>query len=93
MTASDGQEAVELFARHRKRIDGVLLDLTMPQMDGVQAFEQLRRIDPEVRVLLASGYSEQDVAQRFPIDALRGIVHKPFDFETLRSQLQHLLGE
>ena len=63
--AGDGREAVERFRAHASEIACVLRDLAMPRMDGEETFLELRRIQPEVRVVLASGYSDQEIAQRF----------------------------
>ena len=65
LTAADGLQAVELYRERGKEIDLVLMDLTMPHMDGAKAFGELRRLNPDVRVVLASGYSHEDVASRF----------------------------
>lgn len=64
-TASDGREGVEVFREMAASNPLVLLDLTMPHLDGAEAFAQLRRIRPDVRVILMSGYSEHSIATRF----------------------------
>ncbi len=85
MTASDGREAVELFRRERERIAFVVLDLTMPNMSGEEAFREMRRIDPEVRVVMSSGYNEQEVTQKFRGKGLAGFIQKPYTLSTLMS--------
>ena len=65
LTAKDGYEAVELFQAYADEIACVLLDLTMPKMNGDEAFEAIRRIRPDARVILSSGYCEEDVRPRF----------------------------
>lgn len=77
LLAADGAEAVALY-RERPGIDLVLLDLTMPAMDGEETFRELRRLDPGVRVILTSGYSEQDAADRFAGTGLAGFIQKPY---------------
>ncbi len=91
ITASDGREAVELFRKHRKKIDLVLLDLTMPRLDGGEALEEIRKIDPSARVVIASGYSEADLAERFAGRNLTGILQKPYSLGRLRGLLSRLL--
>ena len=60
LEAADGLEAVALFELRHKEITAVLMDLTMPHMDGRQAFLRMHQVDPNIPVVLTSGYSEQD---------------------------------
>lgn len=91
LTASDGREAVALYRQHREQIDLVLLDLTMPHMDGEEAFRELRQINPEVRVVLCSGYTEQDVTARFAGKGLAGFIQKPYTLQDLSDRLRACL--
>ncbi|MBU5614181.1 hybrid sensor histidine kinase/response regulator [Geomonas azotofigens] len=91
LTALDGREAVEVFKENRGRISAVLLDLTMPHLDGEQTFRELRLLDPEVKVIMSSGYNEQEVTQRFAGKGLTGFIQKPYKFSTLRSMISTLL--
>ena len=88
LTAADGREALAIYAEHRDEITLVLLDLTMPRMDGEQAFHELRLINPEVRVVVSSGYAEDDITARFVGQGLVGFVHKPYSLAELREQLR-----
>jgi CheY-like chemotaxis protein len=74
LTASDGQEALEIYAREQVRIGLVLLDLTMPRMGGEEAFAQLRRMNTDVKVVLSLGYSESDIEDRFAGKGLYGFI-------------------
>jgi CheY-like chemotaxis protein len=67
------------------------LDLTMPHMDGEEAFREIRRLRPGVPILLCSGYNEQEVTQRFTGEGLAGFIQKPFSMRELRQQLQRTL--
>ncbi|MDX8408548.1 MAG: PAS domain S-box protein [Mariprofundales bacterium] len=78
LTACDGVEAVALFEQRHEEIDVVLLDLTMPRMDGETALLALREIDPTVRVLVSSGYSAKELAARFANHRVAGFVGKPY---------------
>ncbi|WP_224981659.1 hybrid sensor histidine kinase/response regulator [Geomonas agri] len=91
LTALDGREAVEVFKEKRERISAVLLDLTMPHLDGEQTFRELRLIDPEVKVIMSSGYNEQEVTQRFAGKGLAGFIQKPYKFSTLKNVISTLL--
>jgi CheY-like chemotaxis protein len=91
LTAADGLQAVDLYRERGKEIDLVLMDMTMPHMDGAEAFGELRRLNPEVRVVLASGYSHEDVASRFAGKGLDGVLQKPYTLLKLREALAGLL--
>jgi nitrogen-specific signal transduction histidine kinase/ActR/RegA family two-component response regulator len=77
LTAPDGEAALEVFRREQD-IDCVVLDLTMPRMDGEACFRELRRLKPGVKVILSSGYNEQDVINRFVGKGLAGFIQKPY---------------
>jgi two-component system, cell cycle sensor histidine kinase and response regulator CckA len=87
LTAEDGRQAVDIYRERKAEINLVLLDLTMPRMNGEEAFRELRQIDPEVRVILASGYSEHDISSRFAGKGLAGCLQKPYTLAKLRALL------
>ncbi len=91
IAASDGIEGLALFREHRARIHGVILDLTMPRMDGAVLFREMQRIQPDVRVLLMSGFAEQQALARFAGEGLAGFIRKPFAREALRTKLDAVL--
>ena len=93
ITASDGRQAVDLFLQHRDRVRAVVLDMTMPHLDGEACFRELRRTEPNVKVITTSGYNEQDVVNRFPGPGLAGFVQKPYSSEDLLTKLRHALGD
>ena len=86
--ASDGREAWSCFAQNPDRFSAVLLDLTMPHMNGEEAFAEMTRLRPNVRVVLMSGYSEQDALARFPDTERAGFLQKPFSVDVLRGALR-----
>ena len=92
LCASDGREAVEMFRAHAAVVVCVLLDLAMPRMDGEETFQELRRIRPDIRVVLASGYSDQEVALRFQGTGLAGFIEKPYRMEALGAKLLEVIG-
>ena len=92
ITAKDGVEAVRVFQEHGQRIACVLLDLMMPNMDGVTAFTELRKIAPDVPVVLCSGYSSREAEQRFTADRPGSFLQKPFSIEALRRAILDVLG-
>ena len=92
MTANDGAEAVQAVRDHGDEIDIVLLDMTMPVMGGAEAFREMRRIRAEVRVILTSGYNEQDAIHRFAGKGLAGFIQKPYAPEELVDKIRRILG-
>jgi PAS domain S-box-containing protein len=88
LTASDGLEAVEMFRRNEDRITCVILDLTMPKMDGLSAFKELIRIRPNIKVILSSGYDAEDSAHRLSGQGIAGFVQKPYSLQKLRDALE-----
>jgi len=91
LTAVDGRQGVELYRQHAGEIDLVLLDMTMPQMGGEEAFGELRRIRSDVRVILSSGYSEQDATNRFAGKGLAGFIQKPYRSAELLVKVREVL--
>lgn len=92
LVAADGEEALRIFREQGDRIGLVLLDQVMPGMDGVAVFRELRRIRPDVRVLLASGYSEQEVSECYKGLGLDGFIQKPFNLSLLAEEVRRVLG-
>jgi CheY-like chemotaxis protein len=88
LTAKDGKEALQTYREQAKSIKLVLLDLTMPHMDGEETFQELQRIDPAVRVVMASGYAESEVSKRFAGKGLAGFVQKPYVLAGLKQRLR-----
>jgi PAS domain S-box-containing protein len=91
MLAADGVEAVQLFRAHHDEIVAVLLDMTMPRMGGEAAFTEMHRIDPSPKVILTSGYNEQDATNRFAGKSLAGFVKKPYSPRMLIAKFREVL--
>src|SRR5262249_19132938 len=83
LTAKDGQDGVEVVRQEGPCLDAVLLDLTMPVMGGLEALEEMRRLRVDLPVVLMSGYSAQELRQRYTDKHLAGFVQKPFAIEDL----------
>ena len=66
----------------------VILDLTMPQMDGEQCFQELQQINPAVKVILSSGFSEYEITQKFVGMGLAGFIQKPYKMSALKEAIQ-----
>jgi CheY-like chemotaxis protein len=89
--AGNGREALEIFTEKKDEIDLVLLDIIMPVLDGFETLSELKKIDPEVKVVLTSGYVMDDKIDR-PLEAEpHGFLPKPFDIEQLANELKRIL--
>jgi len=91
-TAVDGRDALQMFEAESDKFDVVLLDLTMPHMDGETCFRELRRVSSKVRVILTSGYNQQELTTRFAGKGLAGFIQKPYRMKTLREELSKVLA-
>jgi signal transduction histidine kinase/CheY-like chemotaxis protein len=93
LTANDGREGMEKFRADPARFTLVLLDLTMPHLDGEETFRQMRLLNPSVRVILTSGFNQQEAVNRFTGKGLAGFIQKPFELgsliQVIRSVLPH----
>jgi len=93
LTAGDGFEAVNMFKDNASDLRMVMLDLTMPVMDGEEAFLEIRQIKPDIPIIIASGYSEHEVTARFTGRDLAGFVQKPYEYQTLQKRIKEVLGD
>ncbi len=92
LLAADGTAGLEIFQQHRDRIDAVLLDMNMPGLSGEVVFRRLRAIKPDVRVILSTGYSEQEAELHFGGVPLAGFVHKPYTASMLVDKIGAAIG-
>ena len=83
LLASDGAEALEIFSRVHHEISCVVLDLTMPRMSGEDCLKLLRKVNPDVRVLISSGYEQVYVTGRFSGKEMTGFIQKPYRYADL----------
>ncbi len=90
--AADGQEGVEVFRERQEDISAVLLDYTMPQMNGDVTFLEMHKLNPRVPVILMSGYAEEDAIDTIPGEGLAGFLHKPFQPIALMQKLKEVLA-
>ena len=92
LQARDGREALrKLSGPDRERIRLVLLDWTMPRLDGGETLREIRTLAPRLPVVLMSGYSERELSERFAGQNVAGFLQKPFTLETLRQRMRGAL--
>ena len=92
LEAGDGQEALELYQRNPSDIRLVLTDMGMPVMDGYDLCLELRKLDPELPIIISSGFGDTDVASRINRSDIAGMISKPYNTEQFREVLKGALG-
>ena len=93
LAAGSGQEAVKMFKEHKDQIDMVLLDMIMPEMNGEAVYKRLKEIDPNVKVLLSSGYSVEGLATEILDRGCDGFIQKPFTLNDLSERITEVLAK
>ena len=92
VTAENGRKAVEIYRERGTEIDAVLLDLTMPEMGGIETYHELRKISQTLPVIICSGYSMESVEDVITLDQHACFVQKPYNPVELRSALMGMIG-
>ncbi|MDQ6956336.1 MAG: PAS domain S-box protein [Mariprofundaceae bacterium] len=87
ISAIDGADGVACYRKHQNDIAFVLLDMTMPKMNGEECFRHLRQINPDIKVILSSGYNEQEATSRFTGKGLAGFLQKPYSPQALADKI------
>lgn len=92
LTAGSGREAAEIFQKHLNEISLVIIDMIMPGLNGGETYDELKKIDPNIKVLLASGYSINGLAQDILDRGCHGFIQKPFNIKTLSNKIRTVLA-
>ena len=90
-TAENGKDAIALYKKHHMDIDLVILDIIMPEMNGLECVKEMRQINPQVKVLVNTGYTADDSALQMIEEGAVGLIEKPFDFHTLSKAIKKIL--
>jgi len=93
LTSRDGREAIEVYRKNREAIDLVVLDIVMPNMGGGEIFDRLKEINPNIKVLLSSGYSIDGEATKILERGCNGFIQKPFDVKQLSQTIRAILDK
>jgi PAS domain S-box-containing protein len=90
LLAEDGEEGLKIFNEKHKEISAVLLDMIMPKMSGIDVYRKMRIIDNDVRVLLTSGFRQNEIIEKFLQEINSGFIRKPYSIEKLITEIQKL---
>ena len=93
LKAGSGKEALEIYEGNKDQIDMVVLDMIMPGLSGGETYDGLRAINPEVKVLLSSGYSLDGQAAEILDRGCNGFIQKPFKVKELSEKLRDILDD
>lgn len=91
LEAKGGKDAVEIYRKNRDCIDIVLLDMVMPDMGGGEAYDRMKEIDPDIKVLLSSGFSIDGEASEILERGCNGFIQKPFTMKELSGKIRRIL--
>jgi two-component system, cell cycle sensor histidine kinase and response regulator CckA len=91
LLAADGQEAVDIYRDHKREIGVVLLDLGLPKLSGWEVFKNLKQQNPEVCVIVASGYLDPDVKSRMYDAGVQHFIEKPYKLNELLATLHGVI--
>jgi two-component system cell cycle sensor histidine kinase/response regulator CckA len=92
-SAKNGIDAVALYRKHGKLLNLVVLDMIMPQMGGRECFYRLKKINPEVKVLIVTGFTTDGSVEDFLEEGARGIMTKPFELQAFTETVQRIIRE
>ena len=92
LDAKDGIEAIEVFKSNQSEVDLVILDMNMPH-NGGSTFDQLKKIDENVRVIIASGYAESQRIREMMEQGCYGFIQKPFSLDVLSQKILNVLND
>jgi DNA-binding NtrC family response regulator len=81
LAAANARDGIQIYRNHFQEIELVILDMRLPEMDGVRVLRSLRHINPSVRAIVASGYDVRDIGEQFANDPSVHILQKPFNME------------
>ena len=93
LIAENGKEAVEIYEKNMEKIDMVMLDIIMPVMDGGETYDKLKEINPDIKVLLSSGYGINGQATEILDRGCNSFIQKPFNMRALSKKIRDILDK
>jgi len=93
LTAISGQDAIEAYRERKDEIHMVILDMIMPEMGGGETYHKLRELNPEIKVLLSSGYSVDGQATEILERGCNGFIQKPFNMKEISHKIKEILDK
>jgi len=93
LTAEDGEIGIDIYGERKREINLVILDLILPKMSGKIIYQKLKAIDPQIKVLLSSGYSQSGQAQELLNQGVEGFIQKPFKIKELAREIRAVLDK
>ena len=92
LEAGNGVEAIEVFEQHGGEVDLVVSDVVMPEMDGPTLLKELRKRNPELKIIFVSGYAEEAFAKNLPEGEQFAFLPKPFTLKQLVAQVKETMA-
>lgn len=90
--ASNGKDALKLYQENAENIVLVVTDMGMPVMSGYELFRELKKIKPELPIIISSGFGDVDVSSKIPCDDIAGLISKPYSFDQLREIMKSVVN-
>lgn len=90
--AKDGEMALEMFRAYANTIDLVILDLIMPKMGGIDCLKAMRKIDPQVKVVIETGYMTEEKVNQLKELGIQGIINKPGTVQNIQSAIKDAMS-
>ncbi|MFO7540380.1 MAG: response regulator [Chloroflexota bacterium] len=91
-SAKNAREGIQLYQTHFQEIKLVVLDMRLPEMDGIHVLHSLRHINPSVRAIVASGFDVRDIGEQFANDPTVHVLQKPFDMDRFLQAVKSVLS-
>lgn len=93
LDAANGKEALELYQQNTSEISLVITDMGMPVMNGYELFYKLKQINPQLPIIISSGFGEADIGSKIPREEMAGLINKPYNFNQLQDMLKGVVED